>query len=76
MTNSTELKPCIHNKRIRKMYWPDGGESWLCDDCLLTKHHTEDSESEWQNHSYKSPADWYQEAADLQKQIDDILKLG
>lgn len=60
---------CEH-KRISNMTWPDGGDSELCRDCLMTRYHWEWDSTEWQNHGYKTPKDWYQEAADLQHQID------
>ena len=68
-SNSTKLLCCEH-RRTRQMVWPDNGSAEVCTDCLLTRHHWEQGETEWQNHNYKTVADWYQEAADLQRSMD------
>ena len=62
---------CEH-KRIRHMTWPDNGTSELCVDCLLTRHSWEQGITDWQDHKYMSPADWYKEAMELQMQMDKI----
>jgi hypothetical protein len=68
-SNSTPLLCCEH-RRTRQMVWPDNGSAEVCTDCLLTRHHWEQGKTEWQNHDYTTIADWYQEAADLQRSMD------
>lgn len=59
---------CQH-KRIRQMDWPDNGSVEVCTDCLLTRHHWEQGETEWQDHGYKTVADWYKEAEELERSM-------
>lgn len=56
---------CLH-KQIKKMDWPDGSYSEVCIKCLQTRLIWEQGESEWQEHKYKSLADWYKEALEVQ----------
>ena len=62
----------LQKLRVRTMSWPDGGQSDLCTDCLGTRHHCEFDTTEWQDHGYKTPRDWYFEAAQLQHDIDQL----
>ena len=62
---------CEH-RFMRTMDWPDNGVSALCISCLLTKHVDEVSETDWQNHNYKSVSDWYKEAYELQLKMEKI----
>lgn len=64
---------CEHKRKVRQMEWPDGGTSELCEDCLLTRH-VDVITTEWQDHGYKSPADWYNEAEKLQRGMDKSLE--
>ena len=64
---------CEH-RRARRMTWPDNGDSELCTDCLLTRHHWEQGDSGWQDHGYKSPADWYREAAEFEDSMTENTK--
>ena len=64
---------CEH-RRVRRMTWPDNGDSELCTDCLLTRHHWEQGDSGWQDHGYKSPADWYREAAEFEDSMTENIE--
>ena len=66
-----DRKKCKH-KRYRQMEWPDGGASICCITCLMTKHYTEQEQSDWQDHDYRSIADWYKEAEELQRGMEKI----
>lgn len=66
---------CQH-RRLRNMTWPDNCDSELCIDCLLTRHHWEQGSTEWQDHNYKSAADWYYEAFEVEEAIEDCLRTG
>ena len=64
---------CEH-RRVRRMTWPDNGDSELCTDCLLTRHHWEEGDSGWRDHGYKSPADWYREAAEFEDSMTENIE--
>ena len=70
------MKNCDHSRKIRSMEWPDGGTSELCGDCLKTRYIDDSAffdfhdQTDWQDHKYRSPADWYAEAVKVQKALD------
>lgn len=61
-----EPPSCKHKPmRRRRMDWPDGGGSELCEECLMARH-IDMVDTEWQDHGYKTISDWYREAAQFQ----------
>ena len=61
-----ESPPDCGHIRTRIMSWPDGGDSEVCERCLLTRH-LDAVVSDWQDHGYNTIADWYIEASKFQE---------
>ena len=65
---------CSH-KSTRSMPWPDGKRGELCLDCLKVRILSDfgnQATGDWEDHGYKSVADWYDEAALAERMISGI----